>query len=350
MTTEKSALTDPIGMLESRVSRRWPSIKEARAKAHQTTLRLGKITAGQSSTDASFVVFGSLARREWTSKSDVDWTLLIDGQADYQHLAIAQEIATRLLKDKFAEPGTTGIFGNMTFSHDLIHKIGGRDDTNENTTRRILLLLESIAIGKPESRERVRRLILKEYLIVDHGFRFGSLPFKVPRVLLNDLARYWRTVTVDFVEKQRRQGGQGWGLRNAKLRMSRKLIFATGLLSCFSCDLLADRSARKQLTGPDHSTIGMEEHLRNFMSRTPLEILAIILLELKIKNSTAIKLFSSYDAFLRLLNDSTKRNHLKKLTPDNIPGDKIFGEVREFSRQFQDGLLCFFKATRVYET
>lgn len=51
---------------------------------------------------------------------------------------------------------------------------------------------------------------------------------KVPRFLLNDIVRYWRTVTVDFVEKQRGQAGHGWGLRNAKLRMSRKLIFATG--------------------------------------------------------------------------------------------------------------------------
>ena len=31
------------------------------------------------SEDTSLVVFGSLARGEWTSKSDLDWTYLIDG-------------------------------------------------------------------------------------------------------------------------------------------------------------------------------------------------------------------------------------------------------------------------------
>ncbi len=36
----------------------------------------------------------------------------------------------------------------MAFSHDIIHQIGGQDDTNKNTTQRILLLLESCAIGQ----------------------------------------------------------------------------------------------------------------------------------------------------------------------------------------------------------
>jgi hypothetical protein len=36
----------------------------------------------------------------------------------------------------------------MAFSHDIIHQIGGQNDTNKNTTQRILLLLESAAMGK----------------------------------------------------------------------------------------------------------------------------------------------------------------------------------------------------------
>jgi predicted nucleotidyltransferase len=102
-----------------------------------------------SSQDTSLVVFGSLARGEWTSGSDLDWTYLIDGQANSDHLIIAQEIQ-RVLNEhrgKFRPPGQTGTFGNMAFSHDIIHQIGGQHDTNRNTTQRILLLLESGAIG-----------------------------------------------------------------------------------------------------------------------------------------------------------------------------------------------------------
>jgi hypothetical protein len=172
---------------------------------------------------------------------------LIDGQADPQHLQMAQEVVGRLGKAEFNPPGATGIFGSMTFSHDLVQKIGGREDTNENTTRRVLLLQESAAFGKSDAYERVVRLLLSRYLKDDYGLRFGTLKYKVPRFLLNDIVRYWRTVTVDFVEKQRGQAGHGWGLRNAKLRMSRKLIFATGMLSCFSCHLLSSPDVKQEL-------------------------------------------------------------------------------------------------------
>jgi hypothetical protein len=58
-----------------------------------------------------------------------------------------------LHEDKFKAPGQTGTFGNMAFSHDIIHQIGGQNDSNKNTTQRILLLLESVelsALRQPE--------------------------------------------------------------------------------------------------------------------------------------------------------------------------------------------------------
>jgi len=341
MTSSKP--DDPITLLESRVGRQWTAIDRARRQAIQTSISIEKTLRGLSSTDASIVVFGSLARREWTKKSDVDWTLLIDGQADPQHLQIAQKVARRLDEARFNPPGTTGIFGNMTFSHDLVQKIGGREDTNENTTRRVLLLQESAAFGKSDAYERVVRLLLSRYLKEDYGLRFGTRKYKVPRFLLNDIVRYWRTVTVDFVEKQRGQAGQGWGLRNAKLRVSRKLIFATGMLSCFSCHLLSSPDVKQELK-TQNSTVAMEEYLRHFIVKKPLEILATFLLELKIDKRTAVKLFSAYNSFLNLIDDTSKREHLKKLLPQNIRGDIVFNEVRGYSHEFQDGLTeLFFK-------
>lgn len=48
------------------------------------------------SGDASVVVFGSLARDEFTDESDLDWTLLVDGQANSDHLHTAQAIRKKL--------------------------------------------------------------------------------------------------------------------------------------------------------------------------------------------------------------------------------------------------------------
>ena len=334
-------IVDPVAVLERRTRQKWTAIGRTAVATNTITKRLNELLAGLSTADTSIVVFGSLARKEWTSKSDVDWTLLVDGQADPQHLQVAQEIGNQLAKGKFQEPGASGIFGNMTFSHDLVQKIGGRDDTNENTTRRVLLLQESTAIGKPDAQERVLRLLISRYLKDDRGLRFGTVPYKVPRFLLNDIVRYWRTITVDFVDKQRDQAGHGWGLRNAKLRMSRKLIFATGMLSCFSCELLCSSEARTELI-KHNSTVAMEEHLRSFIKLTPLEILATVLLELKIRKKTADKLFSAYNAFLSMLDVPKNRKHLKALHPDDVPSSAIFAEVRKFSREFQAGLTDLF--------
>src|SRR5258708_31867225 len=137
-----SAPVDPITLLQSTMGEEWSAINRAIARAIDTNKKLDKTVKGLSSTDASIVVFGSLARKEWTSKSDVDWTLLVDGQADPEHLEIAQDVAVGLKEGKFLEPGTTGIFGNMTLSHHLVQKICGKKNKNKNKTLRVLFFAE----------------------------------------------------------------------------------------------------------------------------------------------------------------------------------------------------------------
>src|SRR5208282_3677068 len=130
--------------------------------------RLSSEVGKYTSEDTSLVVFGSLARGEWTSKSDLDWTYLIDGEANSDHLKISQRIQKLFLDWEYGEPGPTGTFGNMAFSHDIIHQIGGQYDTNKNTTQRILLLLESCPIGRrTEAYERVIRGVINRYLEED---------------------------------------------------------------------------------------------------------------------------------------------------------------------------------------
>jgi len=134
-----------------------PTLRTARASAAERRRELDEILSAEvskpytyASDAASLVVFGSLARSEWTTGSDLDWTYLIDGQANSDHLRIAQEIDRVLKKnsERFPSPGQTGIFGNLAFSHEIVHQIGGQADTNKNTTQRVLLLLESVAIGQ----------------------------------------------------------------------------------------------------------------------------------------------------------------------------------------------------------
>ncbi|HLM82057.1 MAG TPA: nucleotidyltransferase domain-containing protein [Terriglobales bacterium] len=293
------------------------------------------------SEDTSLVVFGSLARQEWTSGSDLDWTYLIDGEANSDHLRIAQEIR-RLLeseKGKFKPPGQTETFGNLAFSHDLIHQIGGQNDTNKNTTRRVLLLLESVPIGRrTEAHERVLRGVVNRYLEEDnHPLTADGKRYRVPRFLLNDLVRFWRTMAVDFASKQRDRGGSGWGLRNAKLRMSRKLIFASGLLVCFSANLDPEPQSRISTDNSDIK-LPLVKHIRDSLRLTPLDILAKSIEKYEIPQLIGEELFGSYTEFLEIIDDEASRHALEVLRASDSRTDRTFQRVRKVSEAFGHAL------------
>jgi hypothetical protein len=325
-----------LGRLEEKVGRRFESLRAARQLSATTLARLGEVLAGEDPSDTSIVVFGSLARGEYTTGSDLDWTLLIDGQADAGHYEAVRSINARLRSEQFVAPGPSGLFGNFAVSHPILHQIGGQEDTNKLTTQRILLLLESGAVGRDEAHDRVVKLVLMRYVEDDRGLLYGSKGDVVPRFLLNDIVRYWRTVTVDFVYKQRDRE-EGWALRNIKLKMSRKLIFAAGLLTCFGLELGEGGAAWRDAGRLDvHRVV---RFLRDRIRRHPLEQLAEAALRPAVSVETALGLFTAYDAFLAILADDEKRRHLKQLTfADLDRGDALFRDTSRTARQFQEAL------------
>ncbi len=326
-----------LARLQEKIDRRLPQIEAARRRTEETRARLAGLLCGLDPSDTSVVVFGSLARGEYTPGSDVDWTLLIDGQADEGHYKAARAVADTLRREGFQAPGPTGVFGNVAFSHPILHQIGGQDDTNKLTTQRILLLLESRPVVRAEAYERVLALVLTRYVEDDRGLLHGSKRSIVPRFLLNDIVRYWRTVTVDFVYKQRDRS-DGWVLRNLKLRMSRKLIFVSGMLTCFGFELSGTRGP---WLGGDGKLVVPElvRFLRDRIAVRPLDQLALAALRPAVRPETARALFEAYDAFLGVLADQEKRDHLKALTFDDLDrGDALFRETSQLGHRFQEAL------------
>lgn len=294
------------------------------------------------SDDTSVIVSGSLARNEFTLGSDIDWSLLIDGFADANHQAVREKTAAIINQHAAKTPGREGTFGQLAFSHELVHQIGGEDDTNRNTTRRLLLLLESAVVGRPDAYERVIRNILQRYILEDDGFVSGSGKYHVPRFLQNDFARYWRTMAVDFAYKRRSRSGKGAAIRNLKLRMSRKLLYASGLLTCFGCHL---GLIQKPTLFPCRSVASTHECvscLRDSMRRTPLEILASVFLRFPHLSEAGRTIFEAYDEFLGMLGSEMVRDALEKLPPRPSTDDPIWNRARKVSHEFRNGLLMVF--------
>ena len=320
----------------------WPAIAKARENARQALVHLehGLNDLVSRNSSFSFVAYGSLARFEFTQGSDLDWTLLVDGPADPAHHEAEISVRQRLKELGFKPPAPGGTFGGLTFSHDLVHNIGGEDDTNRNTTQRILLLLESTPVGDRTSYSSVVRNVLRRYIEEDY-LAPGESPFRVPRFLHNDVSRYWRTMAVDFAQKRRARAGQGWALRTVKLQMSRKLMYAAGLLSCFSC-----RTELGHLD-PQLGRRRVVAHLEDLVRKTPLDIMArAVLLSFGELSVSARDLFSAYDEFLALLDDPARRGHLEALAP-GAENDSRYQQAHEIGKRFDRALTAMFFDTRV---
>ena len=328
--------------LAEKCGREWPMIKKADldARAERAKRAADLSGAGLIPVDTSLVVFGSLARGEWTQGSDLDWTLLVDGQVDVQHSEIARLIAEQVARDSKA-PGPTGVFGGLTFSHEIVHFIGGDDDTNTNTTRRILLLLESKSLTEDAVRQRVLRALLARYIGEDL-FYHKPENFLVPRFLLNDYVRYWRTMAVDSAQK--RQGRvERWALRNIKLRLSRKLIFAAGLWACLCCRLHPSDDLKNSRVQTDRDAIlhDMTEFLLGFSDKSPLETLAGAFMTYE-AFSAAIEFFDAYEDFLQILNDSDLRSKLERLKFSEAMSEPVFGRAKTDATNLQHALTKLF--------
>jgi hypothetical protein len=251
--------------------------------------------------------------------------LVLDGIADSNHHALFVDAKRKIESFDPKGVGREGTFGTMISSHDLIHNIGGEDDTNRNLTRRLLLLLESKPVGRREAYEGTVKNILKRYLLEDRSF-LRAQGHHIPHFLLNDFARLWRTVAVDFAYKLRTRSAEGWALRNIKLRMSRKLLYVAGLLNCFYFNMLfRDSESRRSVVSEKEQHQMIVDIVCSEFGEPPLDIVAAFLRQHNHLYGIASKLFGAYDEFLGILLSETSRTYFissRKMLPTATPNTR----------------------------
>lgn len=308
-------VTSPLEELASRSPDGLPHLLAARERtARELAAARQRFAGAGRDDDAAVALFGSWGRAELTAGSDDDWLVVVAGERRDDVRPSVDEVGALLGR----APGAQGIFGEVAFAAELAGRIGLDEDTNRNLTRRMLLLLESVAVAGQDAHRAAREHVLDGYLrgdVKDH---------RPPRFFLNDVIRYWRTITVDFVGKQRAGGGEKEALRNLKLRLNRKVLFAGGLVPLLLCHRLRADAIRGEL-------------LRQF-AMPATDRLAESFLEFDV--DAGVRALSAYDRWVGMLGDDDVRAELASLTREEGDRNRRFRTARRHSEDLQNGLLA----------
>lgn len=305
----------PLEQLAAASGREFPNLLAARTSTC-TGLeeRREQLSEQRHDHDASVVLMGSWGRSEVTSGSDDDFMVLVNGpEREEVNPSVGQ--VNRVLPKA---PGKQGIFSAPVFCDDLVNNIGLDLDHNKNLSRRMLFLLESLPVSAGPVYVAAKERVLRAYL--DESIK----DCRPPRFLLNDTVRYWRTICVDFAGKER-ESREKWGLRNAKLRTSRKTLFAGGLLPILECRKLP----RGEMFGFLSAQLGIP----------PTDRIASAFLAYGAIDAGA-RALGAYDTFLGLLDDADFRRALSGVTRENADNSDQFDTMQRLARDLEKGLLA----------
>jgi hypothetical protein len=272
------------------------------------------------------VVCGSMARQEMSGASDFDYLIVAHGLVEDASKTRAFRKACDEWCDQHSipRPGNTGVFGKIIAGGELVEQIGLEFDTNHSLTRRILLLEEGVSVLDEKLHRRFVKVVLSRYLD-DRSLDEND----VPRFLLNDVCRFWRTIAVDYQAKRWASlDSNGWGLRYLKLRISRKLTFAGSLIPLL---LIATRRP-------------VDVHdflLHQYVEMPPLARLAQLIEDTE-DNEVLCHLreiLAIADRFAGFLSDTQARAEIAGLeSHEAAQSNMLFAEMRELSSQLQGHL------------
>jgi hypothetical protein len=294
------------------------------------------------------VAFGSMARYEMTPASDFDYLVVaysIDNKpgasrrslevADSLRSSLGGELVGEATQPPIRKPGQTGLFGTIVSAPDLVEVIGLERDTNHTHSRRILVLEESVSLYRPTQHSELIQAIVGRYLEARPASASG-----VPRFLLNDLARYWRTLSVDYQAKT--PPPAKYSLRYLKLLISRKFAYASSVLPLFY-HAVSPPSARD-----DAPVVSMADHLFASFSLPPITRLLSFSRVLRAAGDNAALegvrgALGCVETFNELAGSDAWRDQIKAECASDSPREQPgFSQARELARSLQESLQSIF--------
>ncbi len=290
----------------------------AKAFSNQKLAELRSKLSGLIPEGSIAITFGSFARREASDQSDIDYIIVgPDGDVASERVMMTK-IEETIAAIVPIEPSPGGAFAKYIVRDDMLKNLGGNNDSNETLTRRMLLLLEGEWLCAESAFKSFRRELLGRY--VDGTPKDHQLAL----FLMNDIIRYWRTMTVDYMYKTT-EDQKPWAIRNIKLVFSRKLMYASGL---FSVGMTLEMSAQQKIDTLDRL----------------FSIPAIERMEEICGKDKMVKVLGCYNLFLERIGDSSVRAALKAVKPGDHK-NPTFRELKNEGHKFTRELLLAFDGT-----
>ena len=305
----------------------YPHIAQARRHSEEVVQRIradlhALLDASPHRDRLTVVASGSYGRDEACLESDLDYFVLLDGcRADDIR---EEKLAIKAVIDRYIarEPGDSGLFGGEATQGfaQLVEHIGGSLDTNQSLTRRMLFLLEGRSLYGDERFASLRRRLLEAYI------GKGSKDKSICRFLLNDVIRYYRTITID-VQHKACVDKKAWGLRSIKLKFSRKLLFFAGIIAIAETAREPARDARieRMLALLELPALERIHHIACADANGPLAA------GLAAKTR---KIFAIYEFFLRQISEPANRRELSEIREENREDSDLYMELRQSSKTF----------------
>lgn len=260
----------------------------------------------------TIVTTGSFGRGEASAESDLDLFIFFDSDKSEDSLQVEKN-SIQAVVDKYIKKaaGDTGTFGSdvVVNFNEMLQNLGGDKDFNILLTRRMLFLLEGKWLYGEERFRAYRTDLLNKYI------KAGDPERQISRFLLNDIIRYYRTITTDF-EFKVTENSKSWGLRNVKLRFSRKLLYFGGVISI--AETAFDAQTEKN------------ELIAKILDKTVLERVQ----DIGVNNPYTPEILGIYQDFLQTIECPKNRETLESVTKNNRAECPLFLEMREKSKEF----------------
>ncbi|EIN0499480.1 hypothetical protein RQL81_26295 [Citrobacter braakii] len=317
--------------------KKYPSIEGCIKYSNEKILHikqdLTQAIGSRDDMEFTIITTGSFGRMEASDESDLDLFIFCSTETAKQYVEDKkQEIEAVITKHIAKQSGSTGTFGSdaIDIFENVLKNIGGINDKNESLTRRMLLLLEGSPLYGDAVFEKYRTMLITKYI---ESTTEGTN--RIDKFLLNDIIRYYRTITTDFQYKVE-EDGKSWGLRNIKLRFSRKLLYFAGILTIAEVISDENHSERQESISSHFNKPALERIFEITKEKSPDVCLSL-----------TNDIFSHYELFLSSICDHSKRKELEeiKMKADRLNSilyDDLSKESNVFTEKLHELLMCLY--------